>query len=74
MSKHVEEKSGKLYFQCSKFQKGNNSYKIIYKISAQYVEACRRKERKLYFQCSKFQKGNNSYKNWRKFSTLELDL
>ena len=28
----------------------------------------------VYFQYSKFQKGHNSYKNWRKLTTLELDL
>ena len=27
-----------------------------------------------YFQYSKFQKGHNSHKNWRKLTTLELDL
>ena len=27
-----------------------------------------------YFQYSAFQKGHNSYKNWRKLTTLELDL
>ena len=29
---------------------------------------------KLYFQYSKFQKGHNSNKNWKKLTTLELDL
>ena len=51
--------------------------KVICKISAQYVEACtgKRKVRKtVYFQYSKVQKGHNSYKNWRKLTTLELDL
>ena len=39
--------------------------KVIYKISAQYVKACRREVRKtMYFWYSKFQKEHNSYKNW----------
>ena len=28
----------------------------------------------VYFQYSKFKKGHNSHKNWRKLTTLELDL
>ena len=49
--------------------------KVICKISAQYVKACKRKVRKtVYFQYSKFQKGHNSHKNGRKLTTLELDL
>ena len=28
----------------------------------------------VYFQYSKVQKGNNSYENWRKFTTLKLDM
>ena len=49
--------------------------KVICKISAQYVKACKRKMWKtVYFQYSKFQKGYNSNKNWRKLTTLELDL
>ena len=49
--------------------------KVICKISAQYIKACRRKVRKtVYFQYSKFQKGRNSYKHWHKLTTLELDL
>ena len=40
--------------------------KVICKISAQYIKACKRKVRKtVYFQYSKFQKRHNSYKNWR---------
>ena len=43
--------------------------KVICKISAQYIKACKRKVRKtVYFQYSKFHKGYNSYKieaNWR---------
>ena len=39
--------------------------KVICKISAQYIKACKRKVRKtVSFQYSKFQKGHNSYKNW----------
>ena len=34
----------------------------------------REKCRKLHFQYSKFQKGHNSHKNWRKLTTLKLDL
>ena len=48
--------------------------KVIRKQSAQYVKACKRKVRKLYFQYSKFQKGHNFHKNWRKLTTLKLDL
>ena len=49
--------------------------KVIYQISAQNIKACRRKVRKtVYFQYSKFKKGHNSYKNWRKETTLKLDL
>ena len=45
------------------------------KISAQYVEACRRKVRKTgHFLYSKFIKRHNSFKNWRKVTTLELDV
>ena len=45
--------------------------KVICKISAQYVKACKRKVRKtLYFQYSMFQKGHNSYKNWRHSNLL----
>ena len=48
--------------------------KVLCKISAQYVKACKRKLRKtVYFQYFKFQKGHNSYKNWQKLTTLELD-
>ena len=51
------------------------SKKIICKIPAQYVKACKRKERKtVYFQYSKFQKGHNSHKNWHNVMTLRLDL
>ena len=40
--------------------------KVICKISAQYIKACKRKVRKtVYFQYSKFRKGHNSYRNWR---------
>ena len=40
--------------------------KVICKISAQYIKACKRKMQKtVYLQYSKFQKGHNSYKNWR---------
>ena len=39
------------------------------------MSACWRKLRKnVYFQYSKFQKGHNSHKNWRKMTTLKLDL
>ena len=49
--------------------------KVIWKNSAQYVKARRRKVRKtVYFQYFKFEKGNNSYKKWRKLMALELDL
>ena len=49
--------------------------KVMCKISAQYVRACRRKLRKtVYFLYSKFQKRHNSFKNWRKEMTLELAL
>ena len=49
--------------------------KVICKISAQYVTACRRKVRNtVFFQYSKFQKGHNSYKNWLKLTTLELGV
>ena len=34
----------------------------------------REKSGKLYLQYSKFQKGHNSHKNWRKLTTLKLDL
>ena len=45
------------------------------KISAQYVKEHRRKVRKIvYFQYSKSKKGHYSYKNWRKLTTLEVDL
>ena len=48
---------------------------IIYKISAQYVKACRIKVRKtVYFMHSRFQKGQCSYKYWRKSTTLKHDL
>ena len=51
------------------------SNKVICKISAQYVKACRRKVRKtVCFQYFKFQKGHYSYKNWRKLTTLKVDF
>ena len=44
-------------------------------MSAQYVKACKRKERKtVYFQYSKFQKVHNSHKNSRNMTTLDLEL
>ena len=49
--------------------------KVMCKISAQYVTACRRKVRKtMYFLYSMFTKRHNSFKNWRKVTTLILDL
>ena len=49
--------------------------KVTWKISAQYAKAWKRKVRKtVYFKYSKFQKGHNSHKNWRKLTTLEVDL
>ena len=49
--------------------------KVICKISPQYVRACRRKVRKtVYILYSKFKKRHNSFKNWRKVTTLKLDL
>ena len=54
---------------------GVQQNKVICKISAKYVKACRRILRKtVYFQYFKFQKGHNSYKNWPKLTTLEFDL
>ena len=45
--------------------------KVMCKISAQYVEACKRKVWKtVYFYYSKFQKGPNSHKTLRKLTTL----
>ena len=53
----------------------SSTVKVKCKISAQYVKACKNKVRKtVYFQFSTFQKGHNSHKNWRKLTTLELDL
>ena len=47
----------------------------MYKISAQYVKACRRKVPKtVYFQYSKFIKGQSSYKNCQILLTLKLLL
>ena len=41
--------------------------KVMCKISAQYVKACRGKLRKtVHFLYSKFKKRDNSFKNWRK--------
>ena len=41
----------------------------------QYVKACRRKVRKTaHYLYSKFTKRHNSFKNWRKVTTLKLDL
>ena len=45
--------------------------KVICKISAQYIKACKRKVQKaVYFQYSKFQKGHNSYRNWRHLNLI----
>ena len=90
MSKHVREKCRKLcIFSILSSKRGITPTKIdntqtwskvqlnklICKISAQYVKACKRKLRKTdYFQFFKFEKGHNSYKNWRKLTTLELVL
>ena len=49
--------------------------KVMCKISAQYVKACRRKVQKtVNFLYSKFTKRHNSFNNWRKVMTLKLDL
>ena len=63
----------------TEWQHSNLSYsklnKVIWKISAQYVKACKRGVRKtVYFQYSKCQKGHNSNINWRKLTRLEIDL
>ena len=48
--------------------------KVMCKISAQYVKACKKKVWKtVNFQYSKFQNGHNSNKNRRKWTTFELD-
>ena len=48
---------------------------VTWKISAQYAKAWKRKVWKtVYFKYSKFKKGHNSHKNWRKLTTLEVDL
>ena len=48
----------------------------MWKLSAQYVKACKIKVRKtvFLFQYSKLQKGDNSHKNWHKLTTVKLDL
>ena len=90
MSKHVREKCGILCISSilrskrgvtpTKIDVTQTWYvvrqnKVICKISAQYVKACKRKKRKtVYFQYSKFQKGHYSHKNWRKLMSLEIDL
>ena len=90
MLKHVREKCGKLCIFSilsskrritpTKIDNTKNwsvvrLNKVICKISAQYVKACKRKVQKtVYFQYSNFQKGHNSHKNWCKLTTLELDL
>ena len=83
MSKHVREKCGILCISSilrskrgvtpTKIDVTQTWYvvrqnKVICKISAQYVTACKRKKRKtVYFQYSKFQKGHDSHKNWRNY-------
>ena len=90
MSRHVREKCGILCISSilrskrgvtpTKIDVTQTWYvvrqnKVICKISAQYVKACKRKKRKtVYLQYSEFQKGHYSHKNWRKLMTLELDL
>ena len=73
MSKHIEEKCGKLFISSMLSTKRGitptkidytgtwsdvHSMKVIYKISAQYAKAFRRKVQKtVYFQYFKFQNG-----------------
>ena len=45
--------------------------KVICKISAQYVKACKRKIwQTVYCQYSKFQKGHNSNRNWQHWNLI----
>ena len=49
--------------------------KVMCKISAQHLKACKRKVLKTaHFLYSKFTKRHNSFINWRKMRTLELAL
>ena len=49
--------------------------KVMCKIPPQYVRACRRKlRRSVWFLYFKFKKKYDSFKNWRKVTTLKLDL
>ena len=49
--------------------------KVICKIWARYVQACRRKVRNTaHYLYSKFTKRHISFKNWRKVTTVEFDL
>ena len=49
--------------------------KVIYKILAQYAKACKSKVQKtVYFQYFKFKMGHKFYKNWRKLTTLDIDV
>ena len=49
--------------------------KVICKILAKYLKACRRKVQKTaHFLYSKFKKRHNSFKNWRKVTTPKRDL
>ena len=90
MQKHTEGKCGKLCISSIISSKKGitltksddtrtlfdvHSMKVIYKISAQYAKACKRKMLKtVYFQHYEFQKGHNSYKYWHKLTTLEVGL
>ena len=89
-SKHVREKcrilsissipsykSGITLTKIDDTRTWSNVYKkkVTCKISGQQVKVYRRKVQKtVYFQYFKFQKWHNSYKNWRKLTTLKLDL
>ena len=59
--------------KCSLEESDMQNFKSIGK--AYRRKACKRKVRKtVFFQYFKFQKGHHSYKNWRKLTTLKLDL
>ena len=89
VSKHIEEKCGKLCISSILSSKRGitptkiddtrswsdvHSMKVIYKISAQYAKACRRKVQKTISSILSSKMGHNSYKHWRKLTTLGIDL